>query len=48
MTDAPIFELAEDGVVLLPMDPFLESWTSKEELRQVLDRFSTEVKDLSR
>ena len=41
--------IAVDGVVLLPMDPFLESLTpKKEELFEVLNRFSAKITALSR
>lgn len=41
--------IAVDGVILLPMDPFLESLTpKKEELSQALNRFSAEIMALSR
>lgn len=49
MADTPTPQTGEDEVNLLPMDPFLESLTPKrDELLEVLNRFSTEVKDLSR
>ena len=48
-TDANTSEIAEDGVVLFPMDPFLESLTTKrEELLAVLNRFSAKFEALSR
>ena len=41
--------IAVDGVILLPMDPFLESLTpKKEELFEVVNRFSADIMDLSR
>ena len=49
MTDAPTPHIAEDGFVLSPEDPFLESLTpKKEELLEVLNRFAAKVEALTR
>ena len=48
-TDALTSDIAEDGVILSLEDPFLESLTpKKEELLEVLNRFSANVEALTR